>query len=101
MASSLSNTPFSALLQATQRGRYITFFTLVGDISFEFNTPEKALEYNYSDFDFFPNIHTLLKVMGTLPVTIGKPERSFNMLIYQISTKKYVPSHKNASMDWQ
>ena len=33
MASSLSNTPFSALLQATQRGRYITFFTLVGDIS--------------------------------------------------------------------
>ena len=33
MASSLSNTPFSALLQATQRGHYITFFTLVGDIS--------------------------------------------------------------------
>ena len=33
MASSLSNTPFSALLQATQRGRYITFFTLVDDIS--------------------------------------------------------------------
>ena len=32
MASSLSNTPFSVLLQATQRGRYITFFTLVGDI---------------------------------------------------------------------
>ena len=29
-ASSLSNTPFSALLQATQRGSYITFFTLVG-----------------------------------------------------------------------
>ena len=28
-----SNTPFSILLQATQRGRYITFFTLVGDIS--------------------------------------------------------------------
>ena len=28
-----SNTPFSALLQATQRGRYIMFFTLVGDIS--------------------------------------------------------------------
>ena len=28
-----SNTPFSALLQATQRGRYITFFTLVGNIS--------------------------------------------------------------------
>ena len=25
--------PFSALLQATQQGRYITFFTLVGDIS--------------------------------------------------------------------
>ena len=33
MASSLSNIPFSVLLQATQRGRYITFFTLVGDIS--------------------------------------------------------------------
>ena len=33
MASSLSNTPFSALFQATQRGRYITFFTLIGDIS--------------------------------------------------------------------
>ena len=28
-----SNTPFSTQLQATQRGRYITFFTLVGDIS--------------------------------------------------------------------
>ena len=27
-----SNTTFSALLQATQRGCYITFFTLVGDI---------------------------------------------------------------------
>ena len=26
MASSLSNIPFSALLQATQQGRYITFF---------------------------------------------------------------------------
>ena len=26
-------TLFSAQLQATQRGRYITFFTLVGDIS--------------------------------------------------------------------
>ena len=33
MASSLSNTPFSALFQATQQGRYITFFMLVGDIS--------------------------------------------------------------------
>ena len=31
-AITLANTPFSALLQATQRGRYITFFTLVGDI---------------------------------------------------------------------
>ena len=28
-----SNSTFSALLHAAQRGRYITFFTLVGDIS--------------------------------------------------------------------
>ena len=42
------------------------------------NTPEKALDH--ADCDFFPNIHTLLCMMGTLPVTSCECERSISML---------------------
>ena len=41
-------------------------------------TPEKSLVY--ADSDFFPNIHTLLCIMGTLPVTSCECERSISML---------------------
>ena len=42
------------------------------------NTPEKALDH--VDCDFFPNIHTLLCIMGTLPVISCECERSISML---------------------
>ena len=42
------------------------------------NTPEKALVH--TDCDFFPNVHTLLCIMGTLPVTSCECERSISML---------------------
>ena len=42
------------------------------------NTPEKALDH--ADCDFFPNINTLLCIMGTLPVTSCECERSISML---------------------
>ncbi len=41
-------------------------------------TPEKSLVH--ADCDFFPNIHTLLCIMGTLPVTSYECERSISML---------------------
>ena len=41
-------------------------------------TPEKSLVH--ADCDFFPNIHTLLCIMGTLPVTSCECERSISML---------------------
>ena len=47
-------------------------------LAIELSTPEKAL--TNSDSDFFPNIHTLLKIMATLPVTSCECERSFSML---------------------
>ncbi len=41
-------------------------------------TPEKSLVH--ADCDFFPNIHTLFCIMGTLPVTSCECERSISML---------------------
>ena len=42
------------------------------------NTLEKALDH--ADCDFFPNIHTFLCIMGTLPVTSCECEHSISML---------------------
>ena len=42
------------------------------------NTPEKALVH--ADKDFYPNIHTLLSIMATLPVTSCECERPISML---------------------
>ena len=39
------------------------------------NTP-----VDHADCDFFPNIHTLLCIMGTLPVTSCECECSISML---------------------
>ena len=44
----------------------------------ELNTPEKAL--SHTDKDFFPNIHVLLNIMASLPVTSCECERSISML---------------------
>ena len=44
----------------------------------ELNTPEKALPH--TDRDFFPNIHVLLNIMASLPVTSCECERSISML---------------------
>ena len=44
----------------------------------ELNTPEKCLAH--TDSDFFPNIHVLLRIMATLPVTSCECERSISML---------------------
>ena len=51
-----------------------------GDIEHaqELNTPEKVLAH--TDYDYFPNIHTLLVIMATLPVTSCECERSISML---------------------
>ena len=48
------------------------------ELAFSICTPEKALEH--ADADFFPNIQTLLCIMGTLPVTSCECERSISML---------------------
>ena len=39
----------------------------------ELNNPEKVLAH--TDYDYFPNIHTLLVIMATLPVTSCECER--------------------------
>ena len=44
----------------------------------ELNTPEKVLAH--TDSDYFPNIHTLIVIMATLPVTSCECERSISML---------------------
>ena len=44
----------------------------------ELNTPERCLAH--TDKDFFPNIHVLLRIMATLPVTSCECERSISML---------------------
>ena len=47
-------------------------------VASELDTPEKTLAH--TDYDFFPNIHTLFSIMGTLPVTSCECERSISML---------------------
>ena len=42
------------------------------------NTPEKALPH--TDRDFFPNIHVLLNIMASLPVTSSECECSISIL---------------------
>ena len=44
----------------------------------ELNTPEKVLRH--TDADYFPNIRTLIVILGTLPVTSCESERSISML---------------------
>ena len=48
------------------------------ELASELSTPEKTL--THTDYDFFPNIHTLLCIMGTLPVTSCECECSISML---------------------
>ena len=47
-------------------------------MAIKLDTPEKAS--TNSDSDFYPNIHTLLRIMATLPVTSCECKRSFSML---------------------
>ena len=47
-------------------------------LAVDLNTPEKVLAY--TDQDFFPNIHALLVLMATLPVTSCECERSISIL---------------------
>ena len=42
------------------------------------NTPAKILAH--TDYDYFPNIHTLVVIVATLPVTSCECERSISML---------------------
>ena len=42
------------------------------------NTPAKIL--THTDYDYFPNIHTLVVIVATLPVTSCECERSISML---------------------
>ena len=42
------------------------------------NTPMKALPH--VDKDYFPNIHTLMLIMATIPITSCECERSFSLL---------------------
>lgn len=42
------------------------------------NTPEKVLDQ--TDYDYFPNIHTLIAIVATLPITSCECERSISML---------------------
>ena len=44
----------------------------------ELNTKEKCLAH--TDSDFFPNIHVLLRIMATIPVTSCECKRSISML---------------------
>jgi len=47
-------------------------------IAQELNTPEKVLAH--TDYDHFPNIHTLIVIVATLPITSCECERSISML---------------------
>ncbi len=51
-----------------------------GDVQLaqKLNTPEKVLRH--TDSDYFPNIRTLIVILGTLPVTSCESERSISML---------------------
>ena len=42
------------------------------------NTPAKIVAH--TDYDYFPNIHTLVFIVATLPVTSCECERSISML---------------------
>ena len=42
------------------------------------NAPEKVLAH--TDYDYFPNIHTLIVIVATLPITSCECERSISML---------------------
>ena len=44
----------------------------------ELDTPEKVLRH--TDKDFYPNIHALLAIITTLPVTSCECERSISLL---------------------
>ena len=53
------------------------------------NTP-----VDHADCDFFPIIHTLLCIMGTLPVTSCECECSISMLTEEHNGTRGVPSKK-------
>ena len=53
-------------------------WTAVAELGSTLNTLEKALDH--AECDFFPNIHTFLCIMRTLPVTSCECERSISML---------------------
>ncbi len=48
------------------------------ELSQELNSPANVLKY--TDYDYFPNIHTLIVILVTLPVTSCECERSISML---------------------
>ena len=48
------------------------------ELAQELNSPEKGLAH--TDHDYFPNIHTLMVILATLPVTSCECERSISML---------------------
>ena len=50
------------------------------------NTPMKALPH--VDKDYFPNIHTLMLIMATIPITSCECERSFSLLRFVKSTSR-------------
>ncbi|XP_065883923.1 52 kDa repressor of the inhibitor of the protein kinase-like [Dysidea avara] len=54
------------------------------DLAAQLNTPEKALPH--ADCDFYPNIHVLLSIMATLPVTSCECECSAISLLRLLKT---------------
>ena len=50
----------------------------------ELNTPKKVL--SHTDADYFSNIHTLIMILGTLPVTSCESERSISILLKRIKS---------------
>ncbi len=48
------------------------------ELAQELNSPANVLKH--TDYDYFPNIHTLIVILATLPVTSCECERSISML---------------------
>ncbi|KAH7973253.1 hypothetical protein HPB52_023318 [Rhipicephalus sanguineus] len=86
-----SNVPSATPEEYYRRNVYLPLLAdFENQLRDRFDAHKKALEM--CNRDFFPNIHSLLSILATLPVSTSTPERTFSTLR---RLKSYLRNHMN------